>query len=34
MIIPYILSSPAEAEALTDELQRARMESLSSEMMQ
>ena len=32
MIIPYILSSPSEAEALTDELQRARMEYLSEGM--
>ncbi|GGO63627.1 type II and III secretion system protein [Bowmanella pacifica] len=30
MIIPYILSSPDEAEALTDELQRARIDSVSS----
>jgi general secretion pathway protein D len=28
MIIPYILSSPDEAESLTDELQRSRLQSL------
>ena len=33
MIIPYILNSPDEAEALTDELQRVRMKSLSEGMM-
>ncbi|WP_102798350.1 type II and III secretion system protein [Bowmanella denitrificans] len=29
MVIPYVLSTPHEAEALTDELQRARMDDLS-----
>ena len=33
MIIPYILNSPDEAEALTDELQRVRIKSLSEGMM-
>ena len=33
MIIPYVLNSPEEAENLTDELQRARIESLSSEII-
>ena len=33
MIIPYIINSPEEAEQLTDELQRARIESLSNEIV-
>ncbi len=33
MIIPYVLNSPDEAEKLTDELQRARMEALSADMI-
>ena len=33
MIIPYVLNSPEEAENLTDELQRARIENLSSDII-
>jgi general secretion pathway protein D len=33
MIIPYVLNSPGEAEQLTDELQQARMENLSEEIV-
>jgi general secretion pathway protein D len=33
MIIPYVLNSPVEAEKLTDELQKKRIESVSSEII-
>jgi general secretion pathway protein D len=33
MIIPYILNSPDEAEQLTDELQKARIDKLSADMV-
>ena len=33
MIIPYVLNSPDEAEKLTDELQRSRIEDLSSDIV-
>jgi general secretion pathway protein D len=33
MIIPYVLNSPTEAEQLTDELQQARIENLSVEIV-
>jgi general secretion pathway protein D len=34
MIIPYVLNSPSEAEQLTDELQQARIEDLSSDIVE
>jgi general secretion pathway protein D len=34
MIIPYILNSPDEAEQLTDELQRARINKLSADIIE
>jgi general secretion pathway protein D len=33
MIIPYILNSPGEAEQLTDELQKARIENFSADIV-
>lgn len=33
MVIPYIINSPEEAEALTDELQKARIEALSNDIV-
>lgn len=33
MIIPYVLNSPDEAEQLTDELQQARIENLSADIV-
>jgi general secretion pathway protein D len=33
MIIPYVLNSPDEAERLTDELQQARIENLSADIV-
>jgi general secretion pathway protein D len=34
MIIPYILNSPDEAEQLTDELQKARIDKLTADMVE